>query len=237
MIYARRHRFLPTIVDIRTIAHALSFTVFSLFQLFTSIRALNTFCKFLKKQHDRTSSSRLTVGAKQGLVGLKQIRKNHEMRAHNSSSFPASICQHSFLFLQRYWRKPIKHERNVRSIKRHRSINRESRGSQREPVVSIDRRGEGRGSSFAKSGWTARLYVAAVRESVRSDSCNFTASCHHPIYNAHPLSSSSRFFHRACSLHLPSFLFFVSIFVRYLFLFSSSFLPSLLRRKNSFHEG
>lgn len=89
-------------------------------------------------------------------------------------------------------RKPIKHERNVGSIKRHRSIN---RGSQRERR-SIDggrREGEAHSRNLAeRCGCTWQLYVNPWN--VRSDSCNFTASCHHPIYNAHPLFSPPRAF-------------------------------------------
>lgn len=53
------------------------------------------------------------------------------------------------------WRKPIKHERNVHNIKRHRSINPKSRvkGSAIVDRSTGGGRGKGRGgSSFAKSG-------------------------------------------------------------------------------------
>lgn len=72
---------------------------------------------------------------------------------HYLASSPKNIS-HSFFF-QRDGVKPIKHERNVHNIKRHRSINPKSRvkGSAIVDRSTGGGRGKGRGgSSFAKSG-------------------------------------------------------------------------------------
>lgn len=65
-------------------------------------------------------------------------------------------------------RKPIKHERNVHNIKRHRSINRGSRVSKGARCRSIDV-WRGRGSSFAKSGSERCCLYVAARESVERE--------------------------------------------------------------------
>lgn len=139
------------------------------------------------------------------------------------------------------WRKPIKHERNVHNIKRHRSsINRGSRVSKGARCRSIDK-GGGEGRERGKLIreiwlWTVCLYVAA-RESVEREIRQLqfyrilspsNLQCPTPSRpSSPPALFPSRLFSTNFSLFHPSSLLFfaISIFVRI------SLLLSLLMKK------